>query len=205
MAVKAGDDGGSGAFVWSQEGTTTRLDLRGPLGAGAVSLTVAPGTLIADRRCAGESWTPTRRGPTCRRDWAPTLPWDHLRYWMLGVAAPSEAASVGEGTAAPLRVIEQSGWRLAYESFGTVQGIRLPQRFSAERGRSGFGSSWMPGRWRTSAGELGDRAVSAAGERLGRSEPWPAPGKLNLFLHVVGRRPDGYHRLQTAFQFIDFA
>ena len=44
-------------------------------------------------------------------------------------------ASVGEGTAAPLRVIEQSGWRLAYESFGTVQGIRLPQRFSAERGR----------------------------------------------------------------------
>lgn len=38
---------------------------------------------------------------------------------------------------------------------------------------------------------------------LGRPEPWPAPGKLNLFLHVVGRREDGYHRLQTAFQFID--
>ena len=38
---------------------------------------------------------------------------------------------------------------------------------------------------------------------LGRPEPWPAPGKLNLFLHVVGRRPDGYHELQTAFQFID--
>lgn len=32
---------------------------------------------------------------------------------------------------------------------------------------------------------------------------WPAPGKLNLFLHVVGRRPDGYHELQTIFQFID--
>jgi len=40
-------------------------------------------------------------------------------------------------------------------------------------------------------------------DSLGRPEPWPAPGKLNLFLHVVGRRPDGYHRLQTAFQFID--
>jgi 4-diphosphocytidyl-2-C-methyl-D-erythritol kinase len=38
---------------------------------------------------------------------------------------------------------------------------------------------------------------------LGRPEPWPAPGKLNLFLHVVGRRSDGYHLLQTAFQFID--
>jgi 4-diphosphocytidyl-2-C-methyl-D-erythritol kinase len=45
--------------------------------------------------------------------------------------------------------------------------------------------------------------MSAAGRQLGRPEPWPAPGKLNLFLHVVGRRPDGYHLLQTAFQFID--
>ena len=32
---------------------------------------------------------------------------------------------------------------------------------------------------------------------------WPAPAKLNLFLHITGRRPDGYHTLQTAFQFID--
>jgi 4-diphosphocytidyl-2-C-methyl-D-erythritol kinase len=38
---------------------------------------------------------------------------------------------------------------------------------------------------------------------LGGPEPWPAPAKLNLFLHIVGRRPDGYHLLQTAFQFID--
>ncbi len=38
---------------------------------------------------------------------------------------------------------------------------------------------------------------------LGRAAPWPAPGKLNLFLHVVGRRADGYHELQTAFQFVD--
>ncbi len=34
-------------------------------------------------------------------------------------------------------------------------------------------------------------------------EPWPAPAKLNLFLHVVGRRPDGYHLLQTVFRFLD--
>ena len=31
-----------------------------------------------------------------------------------------------------------------------------------------------------------------------------APAKLNLFLHVVGRRADGYHLLQTLFRFIDF-
>jgi len=34
---------------------------------------------------------------------------------------------------------------------------------------------------------------------------FPAPAKLNLFLHVVGRRPDGYHLLQTVFRFLDFS
>ncbi len=33
---------------------------------------------------------------------------------------------------------------------------------------------------------------------------WPAPAKLNLFLNIVGRRNDGYHLLQTIFQFIDY-
>jgi 4-diphosphocytidyl-2-C-methyl-D-erythritol kinase len=32
---------------------------------------------------------------------------------------------------------------------------------------------------------------------------WPAPAKLNLFLHVTGQRADGYHELQTLFQLID--
>lgn len=39
---------------------------------------------------------------------------------------------------------------------------------------------------------------------MSRIDSWPAPAKLNLFLHVTGRRDDGYHLLQTVFQFVDF-
>lgn len=37
------------------------------------------------------------------------------------------------------------------------------------------------------------------------TDDWPAPAKLNLFLHITGRRDDGYHNLQTLFQFLEFS
>ena len=36
------------------------------------------------------------------------------------------------------------------------------------------------------------------------STRWPSPAKLNLFLYIIGQRADGYHQLQTLFQFLDY-
>ena len=46
--------------------------------------------------------------------------------------------------------------------------------------------------------------VRPARPEVAGAPAWPAPAKLNLFLHVVGRRADGYHELQTLFQFLDY-
>ncbi|MGH8133848.1 MAG: 4-(cytidine 5'-diphospho)-2-C-methyl-D-erythritol kinase, partial [Steroidobacteraceae bacterium] len=46
--------------------------------------------------------------------------------------------------------------------------------------------------------------VSNGEPGAGSESHWPAPAKLNLFLHVTARRPDGYHELQTLFQLIDW-
>jgi 4-diphosphocytidyl-2-C-methyl-D-erythritol kinase len=47
-----------------------------------------------------------------------------------------------------------------------------------------------------------ERFARAGGRGVGQTR-WLAPAKLNLFLHVTGRRADGYHELQTLFQLID--
>jgi outer membrane lipoprotein LolB len=147
MAVAAGDDGGSGSFDWAQDGATSRLDLRGPLGVGAVRLLVAPGTLsLADG--SGQVLDAELARADLQARLGADLPWDQLRYWLLGVPAPGGGATVIEQDAAPWRVIEQSGWRLAYESFAVVQGLSLPRRLSAESGAVRVRvivDTWRPG------------------------------------------------------------
>jgi len=147
LAIAAGEDGGSGAFTWLQDAETTRLDLRGPLGAGAVQLTFGSGALAMADASGRVLDADAARDELAARLGA-DLPWEALRYWMLGLAAPGPEASTQVADAAPWRIIEQAGWRLSYESFVAVQGLELPRRFTAERGAVRVRvvvDRWLPG------------------------------------------------------------
>ena len=45
---------------------------------------------------------------------------------------------------------------------------------------------------------------TALSTSLGKPNRFPSPAKLNLFLYINGKLPNGYHELQTLFQFLDF-
>lgn len=88
MAIAAGNEGGSGSFEWAQDDAMTRLDLRGPLGAGAMRLVVTPDSLtLADG--GGRVLDAAAARTVLEARLGADLPWSHLRYWMLGLPAPA--------------------------------------------------------------------------------------------------------------------
>ena len=133
LALSAGGEGGSGAFVWEQRDDTSQLDLRGPFGTGALRILATPDSLsMADG--AGRNLDAAAARAELQARLGADLPWNNLRYWMLGVPAPDQPAEVTDAAAAPWRVIEQSGWRIGYDAFATTNGLSLPQRFTATQG-----------------------------------------------------------------------
>jgi len=132
IAIAAGGEGGSGSFTWKQDDVTTRLGLRGPLGAGGLEVLASPEVLhLTD--AAGREFDTTAATAELQARLGTDIPWSSLRYWMLGLPDPQQSATVEEHPDAPRRVIEQGGWRIGYESYTVAGGYALPQRFVATR------------------------------------------------------------------------
>jgi outer membrane lipoprotein LolB len=130
LAVAAGDAGGSGSFVWSQASESATLRIRGPLGAGGL-LIETDGTSLLLVEGNGRIVDSQSARQELRQRLGTDLPLASLRYWMLGVPAPGSEARVLLDRRPPLRVIEQSGWRVGIDEFRSVAGFSLPTRLTA--------------------------------------------------------------------------
>lgn len=132
LALAANGEGGSGSFTWEQQADATTVSLRGPLGAGAMRVTV-DGENLSVTDGDGRSLDTGQTRALLRERLGADLPWSSLRFWMLGVPAPDGPASVADADRAPLRVIEQADWRIGYDAFRSTLGASLPTRFTATR------------------------------------------------------------------------
>ncbi len=130
LALAANGEGGSGSFTWEQQANATTISLRGPLGVGAMRVTV-DGDRLSVTDDDGRSLDTGQTRALLRERLGADLPWASLRYWMLGVPAPDGPARVADAGQAPLRVIEQADWRIGYDTFRPELGVSLPTRFTA--------------------------------------------------------------------------
>lgn len=138
IGVSGTGSGGSGSFDWQQENDRANVQIRGPVGIGSVRLQVS-GDPSAPRL-----QLQTGDGVTLESDaaWSELearlgtqLPAGHLRYWLLGLAAPgehrwSEPNEAGEVT------LDQQGWRIDYQRYSSEFGAKVPTRLRASSGEA---------------------------------------------------------------------
>jgi outer membrane lipoprotein LolB len=126
MAVAVADQGGSGNFEWTQHGATTDLQVRGPLGAGALHI-VTDGERLDITDGDDRNLDAAAAREQLRVRLGADLPLAEMRYWLLGLPAPGGDARVAEG-ARGTRTVEQAGWTVTYEPFQNVAGWAVPTR-----------------------------------------------------------------------------
>ena len=130
IALALGEEGGSGSFSWVQGGESATLTIRGPLGAGGLRIE-SNGRDLRVIQSDGRVLESAAARTLLNQRFGQDFPLGSLRYWMLGVPAPGTDASVSTHDDAPVRIIEQSGWRVGYDEFQAVQGLWLPARLTA--------------------------------------------------------------------------
>jgi outer membrane lipoprotein LolB len=130
LAVAVAGQGGSGAFTWRQESARSELAVRGPLGVGAFNVTVTGDEIsVTDGQGVVLSGDDARQQVQARL--GAGLPLESLRYWMLGLPAPTPPAQVQDSAQPPVRVVEQGGWQIAYDEFARFGALTAPTRLTA--------------------------------------------------------------------------
>ncbi len=131
VAVAANGQGFSASLRYQQLPRSSNLSLDGPLGIGGLRVALDGQDLeIATSRGEKLDGDAARAELEHRLGFA--LPLAELRWWLLGIPAPGDAA-VDEGGGGEIRAFTQGGWRVSINTRAAGLGFSLPQRLTAER------------------------------------------------------------------------
>lgn len=147
LALRNGEQAESANLLWQQTGTVADLQLSGPLGMAATRIH-SDGRVLAIQR--GEERQvldiSTPRAVRLNTGW--DLPLASLPYWMKGLPHPGAEADTMEVEQHLLRSLEQNGWQVQFETYGTFGEFTLPTRLRVERGDTSARlviRHWQPG------------------------------------------------------------
>jgi outer membrane lipoprotein LolB len=130
IAVAAAEQGFSGTLRFEQTVRESRLQLDGPLGVGGLRLNWNGDTLqmLTSR---GEELDGDAARVAIEARLGFVLPLDELRYWLLGVPAPTTPADVTVNGDNRLSGLQQNGWQVAYTEYGAASG--MPRKLTAQK------------------------------------------------------------------------
>jgi len=126
IAVDTGADAYQGRFTWWQDGDAIRVNIRGPLGVGAVDIRGTEDDLTL--RARGEQW----RLEDAERQLSELLGWwlpiTSLPHWLLGAPDPRFETGMQQVDSERLSRLAQRSWSLRFSRYGLTNGVLTPQR-----------------------------------------------------------------------------
>lgn len=133
LAVRDGDDGGSGKLRWRTEPAGSRLDFHGALGRGAWRLRVSPDEAVLTLADGAEY-----RAVSVDRLIAEQIGWrvpvSELSWWIRGLAAPDGKARRSLGETGVLLDLQQAGWSIEFERYRLFGSELMPALVVARQG-----------------------------------------------------------------------
>jgi outer membrane lipoprotein LolB len=133
VAVAANGQGFTAGLRYTQQPQRADLSLDGPLGIGGLRVGLA-GHEIEVINSKGQKLD----GPAARAELEQRLgfelPFDELRWWLLGLPAPGKSEVDAASAGGEIRGFVQNGWHVAIDSRAPALGFSLPRRLTAERG-----------------------------------------------------------------------
>lgn len=133
IAVRFDDSGETGSIYWTRSNAEQSIRISGPLGVGAVLLTVdALGAEISDQK--GN----TRRAASAQELLLEATGWivpvDNLGYWLQGLPGPDGAIEYRLDDNNQLAELRQAGWHIEFSEYKEFDGIVLPAKLTAREG-----------------------------------------------------------------------